>query len=108
MPSLNPGWQQWTTAAQTATLEQRPLSTDRQSLARAAAEAQRDLQAATEVAEHAVARAHALSQQLEQALEILGRGNVPERAARKPVTDEPWSSLSPREREGLALVAEGL
>jgi DNA-binding NarL/FixJ family response regulator len=54
-----------------------------------------------------VARAHALSQQLERALEVLQRSDPPDLVARGERQGEPWSRLSPREREVLALVAEG-
>ena len=100
-------WSQWTRIVQSGIAEQGTSPGDRQSLARAAAAAQRDLLAATEAAEHAVARAHALSQQLERALEVLQRSDPPDLVARGERQGEPWSRLSPREREVLALVAEG-
>jgi DNA-binding NarL/FixJ family response regulator len=100
-------WSQWTAVAQSATSEQRALTSDRQSLARAAAEAQRELLAATEAAEHAVARAYALSLQLERALEVLDRSDTQYPTSRAAASAEPWACLSPREREVLALVAEG-
>lgn len=99
-------WNQWTAVAQSAIAEQRALPSERQSLARAAAEAQRELVAATEAAEHAMARAYALSQQLERALEILDRSDTLYPAPWAQPAD-PWACLSPREREVLALVAEG-
>lgn len=100
-------WNQWTAAAQSAALDHRGNPVDRHSLARAAAEAQRELLAATAAAEHAVARAHALSQQLERALEVLARSDTPGPASRNDNLAESWARLSPREREVLALVAEG-
>lgn len=100
-------WNQWTSVAHSAAAEHRSLSHDRQSLALAAAEAQRELVAATEAAEHAVARAYALSQQLERALEILARDDVATRTPASSVEGDVWECLSRREREVLALVAEG-
>lgn len=100
-------WNQWTTVARSAAPEQHALPSTRQSLARAAAEAQRELLAATEAAEHAVARAYALSQQLERALEILDRSDALPPAPRTADPTEPWASISPREREVLVLVAQG-
>ena len=100
-------WNQWTILTQAAGPEQRALTSDRQSLARAAAEAKRDLLAATEAAEHAVARAYALSQQLERALEVLDRSENTYPSPRAAAPSEPWTSLSPREREVLARVVEG-
>jgi DNA-binding NarL/FixJ family response regulator len=100
-------WSQWSASAQSAAQEHRSSQVDRHSLARAAAEARRELLAATQAAEQAVARAHALSQQLERALEILIRSESQGAAPRVPDHGDPWTSLSPREREVLALVAEG-
>jgi DNA-binding NarL/FixJ family response regulator len=100
-------WNQWAAATQSAPPEQRTLPSNRQNLARAAAEAQRELLAATEAAEHAMARAYALSRQLERALEVLDRSEAPYPAPRPTEPAEPWTCLSPREREVLALVAEG-
>ena len=100
-------WSQWTAVAQTAVQDHRPSHVDRLNLARAAAEARRELVAATEVAEQAVARAHALSQQLERALEALQRTESQGPVRQIPDHGEPWACLSPREREVLALVAEG-
>lgn len=100
-------WNQWAAAAPSAAPEQRALPTARQSLARAAAEAQRELLAATEAAEHAVARAYALSQQLERALEVLDRSEAPHADPLAVEHGQAWAGISPREREVLALVAEG-
>jgi DNA-binding NarL/FixJ family response regulator len=100
-------WDQWTAVAQSAIAEQRTLPSNRQNLARAAAEAQRELLAATEAAEHAMARAYALSRQLERALEVLDRSAASYRDPHAAEPAEPWACLSPREREVLALVAEG-
>ena len=61
----------------------------------------------TEAAEHAVARALALSQYLEQAMAMLARDDAPDRVARQTDHSEGWARLSPREREVLALVAAG-
>ncbi len=100
-------WNQWTVVAQSPAGEHRSLPSDRQSLARAAAEAQRDLVAATEAAEHAVARAHALSLQLERALEVLAQSDAPAPTPGAGELAASWARLSPREREVLALITEG-
>lgn len=100
-------WNQWTAVTQQLAPEQRALPSARQSLARAAAEAQRELLAATEAAEHAVARAYALSRQLERALEVLDQGDAPSPTPPPVEPGEAWACISPREREVLALVAEG-
>ncbi|MDQ2654278.1 MAG: hypothetical protein M3Z20_14690, partial [Chloroflexota bacterium] len=88
-------WNQWTAAAQSAPPEQRTLPSNRQNLARAAAEAQRELLAATEAAEHAMARAYALSQQLERALEVLDQSEAPYPAPRPTEPADLWTCLSP-------------
>jgi DNA-binding NarL/FixJ family response regulator len=78
---------------------------DRHSLARAAAEAQQELAAATEAAESALARARALSLQLDSVLTALHAGGAaPDQDSAPPAQ---WARLSPREREVLALVAQG-
>ena len=100
-------WSQWTAVAQSAAVELRTHPADRLSLARAAAEAQRELEAATAAAELAVARAHALSQQLERALDVLARSEAHSSGGRNDDQAASWARLSPREREVLALVAEG-
>ncbi|MEZ4564360.1 MAG: response regulator transcription factor [Thermomicrobiales bacterium] len=106
MPGSATPWNHWTPGVQAVVPEQPTLPSTRQSLARAAADAQRELLAATEAAEHAVARAYALSQQLERALEVLERSaEPPAPCATEP--GHPWANISPREREVLALVAEG-
>lgn len=69
-------------------------------------EAQKELLAVTEAAEHAVARAYALSQQLERAMEALAASSS-FTASQIAGEAEPLARLSPREREVLALVAEG-
>lgn len=101
-PGLPTLWNQW------ATLERNePPAADRQGLTRAAADAQRELLAATEAAEAALARAQALSQQLATALEAL-RAAEPRHTQRPDsVQSAHWARLSPREREVLALVAQG-
>jgi DNA-binding NarL/FixJ family response regulator len=98
-------WNQWTAAAQSAALDHRAHPADRHSLARAAAEAQRELLAATEAAEDALARARALSRQLDTVLAALkGSGASSVQDGSSPAL---WARLSPREREVLALVAQG-
>jgi len=100
-------WNQWKSVAPAVAPDQRARPATRQSLARAAAEAQRELLAATEAAEHAVARAYALSRQLERALEVLDQGDAAPAAPQPVEPAEAWAGISPREREVLALVAEG-
>ncbi|MCA9879138.1 MAG: response regulator transcription factor [Thermomicrobiales bacterium] len=101
-PSLPTLWNQW------ANLDRRePPLADGQGLARAATEAQRELLAATEAAEAALTRARDLSQQLTTALEALRAAEA--HRTQRPDTGQPgrWARLSPREREVLALVAQG-
>jgi DNA-binding NarL/FixJ family response regulator len=107
MPGAMSAWNQWSAVVQSAAIEHRALTADQQSLAQAAAEAQRELVVATEAAKHAVARAHALSQQLERALEVLAESDAPASAPQTAELAASWARLSPREREVLALITEG-
>ncbi|MFT4039815.1 MAG: LuxR C-terminal-related transcriptional regulator [Thermomicrobiales bacterium] len=97
-------WTQWATQAHAAAQEC-AAAAERQRLARAAAETQRELQAATAAAEEAIAHAQALSRQLEAMVQALHSPAVETVAPRTPPAH--WERLSPREREVLALVAEG-
>jgi DNA-binding CsgD family transcriptional regulator len=100
-------WNLWASVSQSAVTDNRAAPADRQSLTRAAEEAQRDLLAATEAAEQALARARALTWQLERALEALHASEATSRITHEGEHSASWARLSSREREVLALVAEG-
>lgn len=63
--------------------------------------------AATEAAEQALAKARALSLQLDSALATLHASNLLPSSTQETAQAVPWGRLSPREREVLALVTEG-
>ncbi len=107
-----PAWAQWARVEQRS---DRPLddgvtlSRERTTLIRAAAEARTALREAAAAATDAAARARAVAQVLDEALAALKAAEAGQGFTRAPVgvSSLPTAELSPREREVLALVAEG-
>ncbi len=84
-----------------------PAPRERAHLLRATAEAQVALREAASAAAEAAERAHAIATALDEALAVLKEAECTSLATAAPPASRQSAALSPREREVLALVAEG-